>query len=507
MINKLIYKAAIVALLTLSFPLIASAGVNPNNGDFYITYSDIRQPSGEHSLDLERTYNSLSTGLGWFGYGWGTLYESRLVILPDNTVAVKERGNGRTTYYHSKLKDTGNHGVERIVEAAIQRDKLTSIAADALAIQLRDREDFRLSKVLQYEITTTLPKDAVLGDSCGGASLILLSNGYKRIDCNRFGDSDSAVDTFDLQGRLVRHELADGYAITIRYPDVKNAEICDSRGRSIALTWTPEGRVATAKAAETALTYTYNTVQNLIKSENAVGLSYRYIYDDAHNLTQIMYVDDTKMTIDYFRKTGMVTSVTERNREPVFYGSNIELGAPEPVKPPKGEAHDAGDKAYEADDFTTAIKEWQSIADKNPATQFKLAMMYSRGKGVTQDPVEALKRVRKSADAGYSTAQALLGMMYENGDEGVAKDLAEATKWYRKAADQHNAEAQFHLGIAYFRGEGVTTNRYEAVELIGKAANQGLVNAQLLLGEMYSEGIGVRKAADQGDVNAQRYLE
>ena len=53
--KKLIYKAAIVALLTLSFPLIASAGVNPGNGDFYITYSDIRQPSGEHSLDLERT--------------------------------------------------------------------------------------------------------------------------------------------------------------------------------------------------------------------------------------------------------------------------------------------------------------------------------------------------------------------------------------------------------------------------------------------------------------------
>jgi hypothetical protein len=44
-------------------------------------------------------------------------------------------------------------------------------------------------------------------------------------------------------------------------------------------------------------------------------------------------------------------------------------------------------------------------------------------------------------------AQSNLGFMYQNG-RGVAKDDAQALVWYRKAADQGNAEAQKNLEVA-----------------------------------------------------------
>lgn len=310
--HKVMHKAVIVALL--AFPALAMAGVNPENGCFYITYSDITLQSGDHELKLNRTYNSLASEVGWFGYGWGSRYETRLVVLPDGSAAIKENGAGRTTYYRAVSASAVKAGIQRIVEAATKRDNLTPDAADKLSTQLHDSEDLRLRKVIQYGITTDLTKGAALGDECGEASLTRVADGYRRVDCNRFGDAEPATDTFDLRGRLVRHELNDGYAVTIRYAEAGIAEIRDTQGQSIALTWTPEGRVSSAKANDTEMTYIYDVKQNLQKATTLNGLSYRYSYDGNHNLTRITYIDDTSMSISYSPKVnGRVATVTQRN--------------------------------------------------------------------------------------------------------------------------------------------------------------------------------------------------
>ena len=46
-------------------------------------------------------------------------------------------------------------------------------------------------------------------------------------------------------------------------------------------------------------------------------------------------------------------------------------------------------------------------------------------------------------------------------------------KWYRKAAEQGHANAQCNLGYCYKYGEGVETNKAEAVKWYRKAAEQG----------------------------------
>ena len=52
--------------------------------------------------------------------------------------------------------------------------------------------------------------------------------------------------------------------------------------------------------------------------------------------------------------------------------------------------------------------------------------------------------------------------MYEQG-EGVSKDPTEAAKWMRKAADQGLAAGQFGLGSMYAHGRGVLQSATDAI--------------------------------------------
>ena len=68
----------LLGIITFLFPLLAFSGVNLKNGNFYISYTDIIVPGGGHDLEIVRTYNSKSTDRGWFGFGWGSDYETYL---------------------------------------------------------------------------------------------------------------------------------------------------------------------------------------------------------------------------------------------------------------------------------------------------------------------------------------------------------------------------------------------------------------------------------------------
>jgi len=80
--------------------------------------------------------------------------------------------------------------------------------------------------------------------------------------------------------------------------------------------------------------------------------------------------------------------------------------------------------------------------------------------------------------------------MYENG-QGVPKDHTTAVTWYRKAADQGDANAQCNLGMMYFNGRGTAPDHAEAAAWFRKAAQQGHASGQFNLGLMCEKGKGV----------------
>ena len=113
----------------------------------------------------------------------------------------------------------------------------------------------------------------------------------------------------------------------------------------------------------------------------------------------------------------------------------------------------------------------------NAPDQFKLGVMYFRGKGTSQNYQEALKWFQKAAQQGLSDAQLNTGVMYYQG-KGVTQNYNEALKWFNKAAKQNNPIAQFNLGVIYASGEGIPPDYVKAYAWMILAYSNGYERAR-----------------------------
>ncbi len=140
----------------------------------------------------------------------------------------------------------------------------------------------------------------------------------------------------------------------------------------------------------------------------------------------------------------------------------------------------AGTDAYYRGDYQQAYNLLKPLADAdNARAKFRLAIMYSRGRGVPKSNAlarelsrQAFPAISTAANSGEAWAQADMGSIYEDGLI-VPADLAAAAQWYRRAAEQGYPGAQTNLGVLYANGEGVIQDRSEAVAWLQRAASQG----------------------------------
>jgi TPR repeat protein len=141
-------------------------------------------------------------------------------------------------------------------------------------------------------------------------------------------------------------------------------------------------------------------------------------------------------------------------------------GAPEPINP---------------DELKVRAERGEAQA------QQKLAALYLKGQGVTQDYKEAAKWCLKAAEQGNAQAQEMLAELHAAG-RGVPRDDAAAAQWYQRAAEQGLALAQYNLAVLYLTGKGVKQSIPEALKWYRSAAEQGDAFAQFNLGMRYYEG-------------------
>ena len=129
----------------------------------------------------------------------------------------------------------------------------------------------------------------------------------------------------------------------------------------------------------------------------------------------------------------------------------------------------------------------------------------------------AMPVYRQLADAGDSSAMAVVGTMYEKGGEGVPKDIRLAAQWHLKAAEAGNSAAMQTIGLDYMVGDGVPQDYAKAAYWLKQAAEAGQTMAMGAIGFLYGYGRGVpkdleqaafwlRKAAAAGDETAKQQL-
>lgn len=140
----------------------------------------------------------------------------------------------------------------------------------------------------------------------------------------------------------------------------------------------------------------------------------------------------------------------------------------------------AGMTAHDREDYATALREWQPLAEQgNALAQYHVGMLYHKGRGVPQDDRQARKWYAKAAAQGQPKAQFSLGTLYFNG-EGGSKDYQQALRWIRLAANQGEALAQTKLAIMYDDGNGLPKDKVQAYKWLSLAATNGDKPAPML---------------------------
>ena len=142
-----------------------------------------------------------------------------------------------------------------------------------------------------------------------------------------------------------------------------------------------------------------------------------------------------------------------------------------------------------------------AVNDTTPEALYRLGQYYLTGNdslGIYMNEETGVELIRQAAERGNAPAQFRLALCYEEG-QGLSQDYGQAVYWWRKAAEQGYARAQHNLAVCYAEGQGVSQDYGQAIYWWRKAAEQGDAEAQYSLGICYAEGIGVDRDSKQAE--------
>lgn len=300
---------------------MAFGGVNLKNGNFYISYTDIVVPGGGKKLEITRTYNSKATEMGWFGFGWGSPFETKLELSADGSVIIHENGAGGRTRFTPRAKIDADAASKKIVEAMRKKTTITDKAAEKLVERLSGNAELRHAYALNFGVMSKLASGTVLYSNERGLQEVhKLKDGFMR----KFNDGKHEY--YNEKGDLTKSIDKNKYTIEMFYK--KNGElesIKDSQAKQLFFSWYPDGRVKHIWSAGDKKTFYQYKEKDLVYSKDVAGNVYKYEFDKNHNMVVIDYSENKnakgseKMTIDYEPKTFFTAKITDRNGDATKY--------------------------------------------------------------------------------------------------------------------------------------------------------------------------------------------
>ena len=312
-------RALKLVLLLLLIPTMAMAGVNLKNGNFYISYTDIIVPGGGMELEITRTNNSKSTEKGWFGFGWGSDYETYVTVSADGSVIVHENGSGALTRFTPKTAVDAKSAAARIVSAIRKKSSISEKVANDLTAKLSNDAELRQAYARKYKVTAEIADGTELySNNRGIQKIVKTKHGFKR------SYNDGKIEEFNKEGKLVRISNKNGYEVKLAYEKGSLKSIKDSAANQLFFEWYPDGKVKHISSAGDKKTHYKYRGDDLVESKDIEGNVFKYGYDANHNMTSVTYSDNSKMTVAYTPKTQFVEEVKMRNGESTkyIYGSN-----------------------------------------------------------------------------------------------------------------------------------------------------------------------------------------
>ena len=296
----------------------APALMDTKNGNYTKTFVDISFPGAGLPFKVERTYNSRSLYRGLFGYGWCSNLETRIDVLPDNTLNLVECGGGREIPYVSRQAAGNKEGMIQQIMAEVRKKK--GLSKKYIA---KVERDLRQSSLLQSELIRAfgLKGKVQKGQTYSAVgrqneTIVMKNNKYVRRMAN------GEVQTLDLQGRLVRISNKLGHWVNIQRKKGKISKIMNNKGKSLRFSYNKDGFSIQGSGKRNAVYKIAN--DNLVSVVDSTGKTTKYMYDSFHNMTKTRYSDGTSESLTYNSEKDWVTSFRNRQncRESYEYKTN-----------------------------------------------------------------------------------------------------------------------------------------------------------------------------------------
>lgn len=297
-------------ILIGSFLVSASAfsAVNPQNGNFFINYTDVLYAKKKSVLKVERIYNSKAGFVGIFGPGWGTEFEAFVTPSMDGGISLREYGNGAVNRFFSANYSGINftRAVGQVEQAAkLSKDVMGPLKTREYAKHLKSDRDFFESEWLKYfragkVQSVAIPLGTVfVSQDFPNQTLTKMDKGY-------LWQGGGKTRSFNEQGWVSQIKETDGNVIDIGFnKDAQIDVVSDSNGHKVAFQYSPRGLVSQLKGGDGKVAlYEYNKAGNLILSKDVDGHLYKYAYDpqNQHSLSKISYADGTSLNVDYYSR-------------------------------------------------------------------------------------------------------------------------------------------------------------------------------------------------------------
>ncbi len=196
--------------------------------------------------------------------------------------------------------------------------------------------------------------------------------------------------------------------------------------------------------------------------------------------------EDDSTALRLFKEAAVTPEYQFRLGEKFYFGDGIHASNRQALewymKSAVGGFRDAmynvGNMYYEGrgteKDQAEAVRWWKKASDAGDAmSAYNVAVCYANGTGVEQSQKRANDWYETSALLNNVKAQLALGYSYYHGTYSHKKNTRKARKWFELAAKKGDAEAQYCMGVIYIYGEGVESDKREAVRWFLRSARQG----------------------------------
>ncbi len=265
MVKHAAFKAFLLTLFVGTFQK-TQAGVNVNNGNFYITYTDFAIFTPGLPIEVSRTYNSRSSYIaGKFGVGWSSELDSYLKF-ENKDVVYFEGGGGnvlRFTPKNENLWENNQLGTQNVKK--VIKDKIAS-----------------------YQLQTNVGKSY----------------------------------TFNSSGQLIKIQDGNKNYIELTYEKGAFSKIKDNFNNQVVVSVEDVAgfvRVKSLKSGDRKSSYEYNKNGDMITAVTMDGARYVYSYDDQHNMTKVSYANGTSKTMEYNKVRDWITAFKDIDGSSIKY--------------------------------------------------------------------------------------------------------------------------------------------------------------------------------------------